>query len=264
MGWPTVAAALDDFGAGIARPWLWYNLAWLDIRQKFTRSLVGPLWLTVNIALFTGAIYFLFGASLGGGDPAYLAYVGLGFVLWSFINQVMNESGLVFVAAGEAIRNAVLPLSTQVLRLVCRNAIVLLHNVVVTMAILALLGKAAVPAWTVLPALALVLLAALACATLIGVIAARFRDVTQFVTNGMQLMFFLTPILWKPGPGFAASADLVRINPLAAFIDIMRVPLMGGKLDPVTVLIAAATTAVLLIAATIAFALMRGRLVFWV
>ncbi len=264
MGSASITAAIEDFGAGIARPWLWYNLAWLDIRQKFTRSLVGPLWLTVNILLFTGAMNFVFGSSLGGGDPAYLAYVGLGFVLWGFINQVMNESCLVFVAASEVIRNAALPLSIQVLRLVCRNAMVLLHNLIVTMALLALLGNAAVPSWTVLPALVLLLLAALACAVLIGLITARFRDMAQFVANGMQLMFFLTPIFWKPGLHVPASLEILRFNPLASFIEIMRVPLMGGRPETATVLIAAATTAVLLAAAAAAFVLMRRRLVFWV
>lgn len=259
-----IEQALKDFGAALARPWLWHNLAWLDIRQKFSRSVLGPLWLTVNIVLFTGAIGWLFHGTLGGGDPAYLAFVGFGYVLWQFINQVVIESGSVFVASSEAIRNAVLPLSTQIVRLVWRNTIILAHNLVVVMAILAVLGRGSAPSWVALPALALLVPTALASATLIGVFCSRFRDMAQFVGNGMQLMFFLTPVFWNPTAVLAGRAHLVRFNPFAAYIEIVRAPLMGAMATREAVAIALVTTGLLLVAAIVAFTLARKRLVFWI
>ncbi|NIR58945.1 MAG: ABC transporter permease, partial [Gammaproteobacteria bacterium] len=75
--------------------------------------------------------------------------------------------------------------------------VVFLHNAVVIVALILLLGHSLAP-------VALLALAGVALLTLIGFFAgialaplcARYRDVSLVVTNVMQVMFFLTPIHW--------------------------------------------------------------------
>ena len=44
----SVAAALEDFTAGIKHYGYWHNLAWNDIKTRYRRSLLGEFWMTVN------------------------------------------------------------------------------------------------------------------------------------------------------------------------------------------------------------------------
>lgn len=259
-----MAPALADLRATWARAWLVRALGWSDIRRQFSGSFLGPLWHTLNILILTTALAVLFGGALGAGHPGYLPYVGIGLVMWQFIQRVMSESCHVFVGAAEVLRNSPLPLSLQVFRLVWRNALLMAHNLVVVLVLLMFLGQAAVPHWTILPAAALELAMATGAAMLLGLAAARWRDVTQFVTNGMQLLFFVSPVFWYPRSLFPGREWLIQANPVAAFIEIMRAPLLGTAASGSSWLIALALSLGALSAALWMLAINRTRLVYWV
>lgn len=253
-----------DLRGGIGQVWMWHALAWLDIRRRFARSVLGPLWLTFNILLPTAALAVLFSASLGQGRTDYFAYVAIGLVLWQFIQAVMIEGCSVFIAAAEVIRNAPLPITLHAARMVWRNVIILGHNLVVVGLVLVALGKIGWPHWSIVPALALMIVVAGASALLFGIANARFRDLAPVVGNVLQLLFFVTPVFWYPSHVLAGREGLAMANPVAAFIEIARAPLMGAPAPQAAWLVALGCALAIVLAATIVFAAARRRLVFWV
>ena len=78
-----------------------------------------------------------------------------------------------------------------------------------------------------LGATALTLLAASFVVAILGGLAARFRDVTVALGSLMQVSFFVTPVLWVPDQLTERAQWVVRLNPLALFLDLTRSPLMG-------------------------------------
>lgn len=258
------AGAAQDLREGLGRTWMWHALAWSDIRRRFARSFLGPLWLTFNILLPTAALDFLFSTALGQSRADYFAYVAFGLVLWQFSQAVVIEGCSMFVSAGEVIRNAPLPLSLHAARVVWRNIIILAHNLIVVGLFLALLGKLALPHWSIIPALILDLTMAGALALLLGIINARFRDLAPLVGNVMQLLFFVTPVFWYPRMILVGLEHWALLNPVAAFIEVARAPLLGTPAPTGTWTIALAVAAVTLVAALFVFAAVRRRLVFWV
>jgi ABC-type polysaccharide/polyol phosphate export permease len=257
--------AARDLRAGVSRVWLWSALGWSDIRQRYSGSLLGSFWITANIALMALVLTFVFAAPLGRPAGEYAAYVTIGLVLWHFVQGALNEATNLFVAAAETIRNAPLPLSVQALRLVWRNLIVLAHNAAIVPLVLFLAGiPPAASAWTIVPALLLLVLASFSAALLLGLLGARFRDVPQIVSNGLQLLFFLTPVFWLPatlGPG---RGWFVAGNPIFAFIDIVRAPLIGGSAAASSWPLALGTTAAAGVAAALAFGAWRSRVAYWI
>jgi ABC-type polysaccharide/polyol phosphate export permease len=258
------AGAGQDLREGLGRSWMWHALAWSDLRRRFARSALGPLWLTLNILLPTAALNLLFGTALGQDRQDYFAYVAFGLVLWQFVQAVTVEGCTTFVAAGEVIRNAPLPLSLHAVRLVWRNVMILAHNLIVVAVFLALLGKLALPHWSIVPALALGVTMAGALALLLGIANARFRDLAPLVGNAMQLLFFVTPVFWYPHLILAGYEGLALLNPVAPFIELLRAPLLGAPAPAETWAIALALTALTAVLSLIAFAALRRRLVFWV
>src|SRR3712207_5953028 len=92
--------------------------------------------------------------------------------------------------------------------------------------------------WTVLaaiPAFALLMVNGAWVALLLGIITTRFRDLTPITQSIVQLMFFLTPIVWiyddlvnSPNPAVAERARLAEFNPFLHFVEIVRAPLLGS------------------------------------
>ena len=68
-----------------------------------------------------------------------------------------------------------------------------------------------------------------------GIVSTRFRDLTPITQSIVQLMFFLTPIVWiyddllnSPNPAIAERARIAEFNPFLHFIEIVRAPLLGA------------------------------------
>jgi ABC-type polysaccharide/polyol phosphate export permease len=99
---------------------------------------------------------------------------------------------------------------------------------------------------------------------LFAMLSARFRDFPQIINSLIQIVFYVTPILYQPKLLGARRYVLVDFNPVYYFIEIVRAPLTG-HLPPagfwkVTVLI---TVALTLIVFPI-FRRFRGRVAYWV
>ncbi|MBJ7452574.1 MAG: ABC transporter permease, partial [Blastococcus sp.] len=71
-------------------------------------------------------------------------------------------------------------------------------------------------------------------ALLFGMASSRFRDLNPIIGSVVQLMFFLTPIVWiyedflnSPNPAIAERARLAELNPFLHFIEMIRRPMLG-------------------------------------
>jgi lipopolysaccharide transport system permease protein len=261
-GWRAAGA---DLAGSVRRTFMWTSLGWLDVRQRYSGSVLGSLWLTANMVLMVGCLTLIFALPLGSRPGPYAAYVTIGLVLWSFIQTAAAEAPTAFVNAAEPLRQCTLPVSLHVFRLIWRNLILLAHSAVLVPVVMLLFRiRPAMAAWTVFPAFLLLVLALFFAVLLLALLGARFRDVPQVVTNGLQLLFFATPVFWLPSALPAGRLWLLRPNPLFAFLDIMRAPLLGGAPAATSWPVAAGTTLVLAVAASAAYAAWRQRIVYWI
>src|SRR5262249_17858151 len=154
--------------------------------------------------------------------------------------------------------------STFALRMVWRNLLMTAHNAVVYL-IVALIFDV-VPSWWALtiPAALLVLsLNGVWMGLLLGMVAARFRDVPQIVGSLMQVIFFITPILFK-GEALGKHQALVELNPFAHFLAILREPMLGEPPELVSWLVVLATTLAGSALTYLAFVRLRARIVYWI
>jgi lipopolysaccharide transport system permease protein len=85
----------------------------------------------------------------------------------------------------------------------------------------------------------------------------------MIITSMMQIAMFLTPVMWQPSQLSERAQLIVHINPLAAFLDLVRAPMLGQAVDPYSYLMAGGTLLVLLAAFFTLFLQSRRRLVYW-
>jgi ABC-2 type transport system permease protein len=261
-GWRGAAA---DLAGGLKRSFMWGRLGWLDVRQRYSGSVLGSLWLTVNVVLMVVCLTFVFAGPLGSRPGPYAAYVTIGLVLWGFVQSAASEAPAVFVNAAEPLRQCTLPASVHIFRLLWRNLIVFAHSAVLIPIVLLLFRiRPAASAWTAVPAFVLLVTALSFGALLLALLGARFRDVPQVVTNGLQLLFFATPVFWLPSALPPGRAWLLQLNPFFAFLDIVRTPILGGAPAVSSWPIAASVTLVTGLLAAVAYATWRQRIVYWI
>ena len=219
--------AVDDLRGGFVRRQVWGTLAWNDIRQKFRRSILGPFWITLSTAFALVVLGFVYSTIFRMQLAEYFPFLACGVVVWGFLSGLMTEGCQTFIASDTLIKQLRLPLTLHACRVVWRNFIVFLHNVVIIFGVLAVFG--AWPSLVALPylliGLALILVNGVWMALLLGVICARYRDVPPIVASVIQLIFFVTPIIWHPSllPG---RRRIVNWNPFYHFVEIVRGPLL--------------------------------------
>jgi lipopolysaccharide transport system permease protein len=257
------SAAAADLRESLARPHLWISLAWFDIKQRFRRSLLGPLWITLSMAALIGGMGPLYSSILGQDLSIYFPYLAVGIVVWSFFATMLTEAGGIFASASGIIRQTRYPLASLALRCVSRNLIVFGMNSVI---ILAVLTYAQPPlGLSLLWSLVGVLLAAVGGvgATLIlGIFCTRFRDMQQMVVAVLQIMMFLTPVFWKPSPGTSRSLAL-QLNPFYYLLELIRQPLLGETPELRFFWVSAAVCLASLLLGLAFFARYRNRIVYW-
>ena len=258
-----IAAATKDLVDGFGKRWIWSQIAWQEIRQKYRGSVLGPFWLTVTTLVMVSAMGVLYSHLLNANIDVYIPYLTTGLVLWQFIAATINDGCETFISMRGVILQLPMPFSIYAYRAVYRNLIALAHNLILVPFVLLLFH---VPVnWHIvlfLPGLLLVCLNGVWISLLLGLISARFMDIKPIVSSFLQIVFFVTPVFW-PADALGRWKILAELNPLFAAVDITRSPLLGTPIAPYSWWVAIAT---LLIGSAVSFAFFarfRSRIAYW-
>lgn len=228
-----VGEGAADIAASLRRPSLWVVPGWYDFILAYRRTAIGPFWETVAAAAWVGGIGLVFGRILGAGDANYPAYAGAGVVLWLYMSSVVAGSANLFTSKRNFILNIANPLYAYVLRHVAAGLARFAMRAPVLAAALAVAAAAGGPERAGPPNLpmavlgfAMIVLASLWAAPLIGFLCARRRDAGYALDVAMRFLFLATPVFWR-ADGLGDRAVLARANPFAHFLEVVRAPLIG-------------------------------------
>jgi len=265
----TFARAIQDLREGLGHRELWFHLGWQDIKQRYRRSILGPFWITIATGTTAVAMGILYSSLFNLDVAEFLPYVTLGFIVWNMISGAILEGAEVFISNEGLIKQLPTPLSVHVYRLVWRQLILFAHNLVIYIVILIVFPKQL--SWTDLsfiPALALIAINAVWVSLVFGILSTRYRDIGPLLASVVQLLFFMTPIIWTEkslqGTANAERARIAELNPLYHFLDIVRTPLLGGDQQLYHWVIVLAVTVVGWGLALLAMRNYRSRVAYWV
>jgi ABC-type polysaccharide/polyol phosphate export permease len=260
--------AVKDVVSATIHPHLWLVLGWLEIKQKYRRSKIGPFWITLSLGVMVVALGVIYSRLLGADPREYVPSLAAGLITWQLIAGLIGDSCIAFLAADGVIKQIPAPLSVHIFRSVWRNYIITGHNMIIY--IIVMLVYLQNPGFVLFLApigFALLALNGVACAMILGVLSARFRDIPPIVNNAIQLAFFTTPVLWRPenlkSRGWAVDW-IVDLNPLYYLLELVRRPLTGQNQPLSFWAIGIGFTIVSLVVGFSFFARFRGRISYWV
>lgn len=210
---------------------IWFFMALEEIRQRYRRSILGPAWITISTSIVLLAMGPLYSKLLGIGISEYFRNLSVGLIIWNYITGCINDSTQVFITSEGYIKNIKLPYSLYILKVISKNIIIFLHNIVIIFAVLYFfpVDNGWYPITFILGFL-LTTMNLFWISLLIGMITARYRDFSQLVANILQLFFFITPIIWTVNSIIEIS-NYVKYNPFYYFIESMRAPLISNEIN---------------------------------
>lgn len=256
--------ALQDIFAGWQHRELWGTLGLHDVRQRYRRSTLGPFWITLSMGIMVFALGILYGQIFGQELDEYMPFLAAGFVVWGLISAIILGGCQSFIAAEGLIRQLNAPLSIYAYREVWTALIAFGHNIWVF--VFAALWYGILPSWETLwliPAILLVMLNGFWMVLFLGLLSARFRDVPLIVASIIQVLFFLTPVIWQPTM-LPERALFLELNPFYHLVEILRGPMLGippslNNWIPVIIMAVVGAMVTLLFYSTY-----RWRIAYWV
>jgi ABC-type polysaccharide/polyol phosphate export permease len=256
--------AILDLRAGILNWPLWFTIGWLDIKQRYRRSLIGPFWITLSVTVFVAGLGVVNSALFHMPINEYLPFLATGMVVWTLISSLINEGCTTFTAAEGAIKQLPVPISVHIYRMVWRNLIIFLHNIIIY-CIMIFPFNIGVNSGMImaLAGLALIALNGVGFGIILGLLSARFRDVPPTVTNLAQLLFLTTPVFWRADTLPPDKAWLADMNPFFHLVESVREPLLGHACSGSVWLFTCIFTATNLAVACAMYVRFRARIAYW-
>ncbi|MDX2357772.1 ABC transporter permease [Dietzia sp. PP-33] len=267
----TFRRAVADLRQGLSQRELWLSLGWQDIKQRYRRSTLGPLWITIATGVMAVALGLLYSILFQIPLAQFLPHVTVGLILWGFISGCIKEGSEVFISNEGLIKQLPSALSVHVYRLVWRQFLFLCHNLGIWVVLMLIYPRPL--GWDLLLAvlgLVVLMVNGVWVAMLFGILATRFRDIAPLLDSMVQLLFYMTPIVWttqtlyEQGGEIADRARIAELNPLYHYLEIVRAPMLGEPTAPYHWWIVLACTAVGLVLAFAALRKFRSRVPYWV
>jgi ABC-type polysaccharide/polyol phosphate export permease len=267
-GWPVppsqAALAWRDLADGWNKRWMWSALALQDIKLRYRGSMLGPFWLTISTLVMVVAMGVIYPHLFHIDTEQYIPYLAVGLIVWQLLSSIANEGCETFLREGSVIQQVPIPFSIHAYRCVCRNFLVLAHNLaIVPLGVLTVGTPLGWGTLAIVPGLLLIAINGLWISILLGMVSARFRDVPPIVGSFMQVLFFLTPVMW-PVDAMGDWRPIVSVNPFFAMIDVIRGPLLGIPPGENSWMVLLITTAFGLIVSFTLFARFRSRIAYWI
>jgi len=224
-------SAWQDLVGGALRSDLWGRIGWLDVKRRYRRTMIGPFWSSITLAVYTLSVGIV-GAGLWNQDiNEYLPYLISGMIVWTLVSTIIIEACTLFIAGHSLFRNVRFEYSILAYALVWRNFILFLHNCLIYALVVLVLHRSLLSPMLLvaIPGLILVLVNGVWIALLAGLFCLRFRDVQPVIQTAIQIWMLITPIFWIADRLSGMSFLIfVRFNPVYRLIDIVRAPLLGS------------------------------------
>jgi lipopolysaccharide transport system permease protein len=212
----------------------WMALVRIDLRNRYRRSIIGIGWSLLHPIAMTVVLCVVFSHLLDKEIKSFAPFLLSGLTFWGFITAVVMQGCQCFFQGESYIRQHHAPLAIYPLRTTLSAGFHFLLGLgIVIVFVCCMQGFGNLPALlTLVPTLLLVFIIGWSLAVCMGVANVMFQDSQHLTEVMMQMMFYVTPIIY--GPEFLLKRRyvswFVRLNPFAALLELIRNPLLYGEL----------------------------------
>jgi lipopolysaccharide transport system permease protein len=207
-----------------------------DLRLRFIRSKLGGLWMIIHpltqVLIYALILSNILSAKLQGIDSpyAYALYLMAGTLGWSLFAETVSKCLGLFIDSGNLMKKMAFP---RICLPLIAGGTMLVNNLLFLIAIFcvfAALGHFPDHQVLWLPVLiGLTLMLSMGVGLMLGVMNVFMRDIGQVVPVVLQIMFWLTPIVYNISMFPEGRRHLFQLNPIYPLIASYQNVLVFGK-----------------------------------
>jgi ABC-type polysaccharide/polyol phosphate export permease len=260
-----IISGFSDLREGLSDWRIWHLIGAGELRRRYARSRIGQFWLTLSTGITILIMSFVWSALFKTHLADMLPYMAVSIILWQFIAGIMSDAVNIFTTNSGYLLSQRIVCSTIVVASVYRNFLTLLHNlIIIPIIFVVFLVPIKLQILLVVPAIMLIIITSIWVSYLIAAVCARFRDLSNIINAIMQLAFYVTPVIWKPGFLGENLKWVMWLNPFTYFLEIMRAPILGQPFSIFVWGVAVLITFIGLFFSLIFIGKYRRQLLFWI
>lgn len=207
------------------------SLAAADLKQRYSGSLLGIVWVLLKPLLLFAVLYLVFSRVFAANDPLYALKLLTGFVLWNFFAEASMLAMTSLVNQAFILTRIRIRLWSVIAAAILSSSVNFAANLVILLIFCATFHRFPDAAGL------LILLTAAAGVALIAFIVGlataplfvRFRDLNQVWEVVLQAGFFLTPIIYPFELIPQQLKSYAVFNPFAYLIEFARAGVIGTE-----------------------------------
>lgn len=207
-----------------------YFFTWKDLKVRYKQTFVGVLWAIIQpfMAMVVFSVFFGGLAKIPSDGVPYPIFVYTGLLFWQLFSDSLSEVSGSLIGNQSIITKVyfprlIIPISTVVTKFVdfFISAIILAGMMVYYQITPSLQSIIVIPVLLIITA---------ACAEGLGLFLAainvKYRDVRYVLPYFIQLLIFLTPVIY-PASIAGKWSKLLALNPMSGVINNARAALLG-------------------------------------
>jgi lipopolysaccharide transport system permease protein len=208
----------------------------IDLRNRYKRSILGVGWALLQPILMATVLCTVFSQMFHLDLRDYAPFVLAGLGIWAFLSYSITEGCNTLYSSEKYIRSQPLPMALYAMRTLFGVGLqFLIITGLAFLVTLVLRGYSQpVALLSLIPSVLILAVFGWSMAVIFGFINVHFPDTMHISGVLLQITYFLTPVFYPPEQ---ISSPLVRsilyYNPLAAFVNIVREPLVYCRLPTV-------------------------------
>src|SRR5271155_1447182 len=88
--------AFQDLKRSLLQHRVWLHLGWVEVKQRYRRSVIGPWWISLSMLIFILMMGIVFSRLFHQSLSEYIPFFTAGFLIWSFISASVGEAPDIF------------------------------------------------------------------------------------------------------------------------------------------------------------------------
>jgi lipopolysaccharide transport system permease protein len=217
-----------------------------DFQLRYHDSSLGVLWALVLPLAQLFVLVFLFQKIVPLSIEDYPAFLFSALLPWAWFSTSLGDAGNLFLANRDLLRQAHFAPATLVVVNTLSRLLLYLVSLPILLAVLALYGRPLTSASLLLPILIVIQgTLSVGLGLLVATLNVFYRDVQHIVGVLVALLFYLTPVFYRPDRLNGSFELFFTLNPLAVLIESYRAIFFHGTVPaPAALGLAAAASIV--------------------
>jgi len=209
---------------------LLYFFAWRDLKVRYKQTMIGAAWAIFQpfITMVVFSVFFGNLAKVPSDNVPYPIFVYVGLLFWQFFSSAMSDTSTTLITNQAIITKVyfprlILPISSVITKLVD-----FLIASIILIGLMAYYGYMPhLSGFLIIPLLlAISFMAAVGGGLFLAAINVKYRDIRYALPFFIQIMMFVTPVIYPASIAGKYSA-ILALNPMMGVIQNARAALLG-------------------------------------